>query len=706
MNFYVCGVSRMQKAFPSIHIFHRSRYWPILALVVWGCCGCALTTPTHSKALIEKKITAREVNTSNEAQGTQHAKAEDHSADDNQEIQLMSHASVSSPAQPQQSANSPVALLLPELDSATVQHAAAVPKTPQFQQTQALAPYTPLPAPPAEIPPVPASPVAEAEDPLSPQLIPRDFTPWWTEIVSMQFRPDAPQSHVDVNTLIQETLACSSQVRIINDDPIIAETAITQAMAEFDPKLFIESKFNRISVPSSSTLDTGTSFSRLRENNWNTNFGIRRKNMQGGELELSQQFGMNTSNSIFFVPPNQGDSRLTLSFNQPLLNGRGEAYNESLIVLAELNTDIASDRTQAALQDHLLNVTEAYWELYLNRVLYLQKQKHLQAGLQILTYLEKRYNIDSLQSQIARARAAVARRRSELIRAEASVRNSETRLRSLVNSPQMISRPNLELISMQQPVDVKIPVTVEDAVATALEYRSEVDIASREIQAARVRLGVACNDLLPKLDLVLETYLSGLKDQFDISQAWIDQFSVGEPSYTAGIMFEIPLYRQQARSRHLQRTVELRRLLSKFQLTVDNLRAEVETAVRYVKTANRNLQSQYQSMVAANADVEFLQRRWEMLPGLDRSSSFLLEDLIDAQDRRAEAEHAFVTAQVDHVMSLTKLNRATGTILHQEPVNQPISTEDMPAELDLSIHDENPTTSLPAIPTKKEGSGL
>ncbi|WP_417386423.1 TolC family protein [Gimesia sp.] len=602
----------------------------------------------------------------------------------------------------QQSANTPVELLPPELDTSPIQQVAYTTVSPHYQQAQAIVPYTPLPPPPLETPsPLPDAVAGEPQDA---QVIPVNFSPWWSNIVTTQFRPGAPQSLVDVNMLIQETLENSSQVRIINDDPIIAETAITQAMAEFDPKLFIESKFNRISIPSSSTLDTGTNFSRLRENDWNSNFGVRRKNLQGGEIELSQQFGMNTSNSIFFVPPNQGDARLTLSFNQPLLNGRGEAYNESLIVLAELNTDIASDRTQAALQDHLLNVTEAYWELYLNRVLFLQKQKHLQDGLQILTYLEKRYNIDSLQSQIARARAAVARRRSELIRAEASVRNSETRLRALVNSPQMDSRPNLELISMQQPVDVNIPVTIEDAVATALECRSEVDIASREIQAARVRLGVACNDLLPKLDLVLETYLSGLKGDFDVSRAWVDQFSVGEPSYTAGIVFEVPLYRQQARSRHLQRTVELRRLISKFEFTVDNLRAEVETAVRYVKTANRNLQSQYQSLIAANADVEFLQRRWEMLPGLDRSSSFLLEDLIDAQDRRAETEHAFATAQVDHVMSLTKLNRATGTILRQEQLNLPSDLDPMPEEPVLSRASDQTIPLPPAVQNSQQGA--
>tara|TARA_R110002111_G_scaffold1162_2_gene8221 strand:- start:17534 stop:19543 length:2010 start_codon:yes stop_codon:yes gene_type:complete len=650
----------------------RCRIILLLALCVFS--GCALTSENiRSQALTEKETTKNEITHIDPAPPSQidlvHPEREVFEQD---AISLAVHTE-SSDSKASQSANTSVKLLSPDFDEAPAPGATIV---------QVGAQHSPLPPPPdSQISPSLHQTEEVNLDHL--YVIPPNFSPWWTSNVTMPFRPEMQQSQVNVNTLIQEALIYSAQIRVISDDPVIAETAITQAMSEFDPKLFIESKFNRIDVPASSTLDTGTDFSRLRENDWNSNIGIRRKHSQGGELELSQQFGMNTSNSIFFVPPNQGDARLTLSFNQPLLNGRGQAYNESLIVLAELNTSVSSDRTQAALQDHLLSVTEAYWELYLNRVLFLQKQKHLQDGLQIQTYLEKRYNLDSLQSQIARARAAVARRRSEVIRAEAAVQNSETRLRSLINSPQLNSSPDLELISIQQPNDIRIPVTVEDAMATAMAYRTEVDIASQEIQAARVRLGVACNDLLPKLDLVLETYLTGLKGNFNISQAWADQFSVGAPSYTAGLVFEVPLGRQQAKSRHLQRTVELRRLLNKFELTVDNLRAEVEIAVRYVKTSDRNLQSQYQSLLAANADADYLKRRWELLPGHDRSSSFLLEDLIDAQDRRTDAEQAFVTAQVDHVLSRTKLNRSTGTILRQENSSIPVLLESFQEESDL-----------------------
>ena len=59
-----------------------------------------------------------------------------------------------------------------------------------------------------------------------------------------------------------------------------------------------------------------------------------------------------------------------------------------------------------------------------------------------------------------------------------------------------------------------------------LRDRPEIDAASREIRAASVRLNMSKNELLPALDLVLESYVSGIDADYDISQAWTDQFSV------------------------------------------------------------------------------------------------------------------------------------------------------------------------------------
>lgn len=498
--------------------------------------------------------------------------------------------------------------------------------------------------------------------------LPQGFVPWWDASVTSRVRPDHTVQPVDVNSLITSALQYSPHVRAIGDHQVIAESGITQAMAQFDTTAFLESKFVRTSVPTGSTLEAGQDVQRLREKDWSSRAGLRQKTRIGGELELAQQVGTRISNSDFFVPPDQGNTRLTLSYNQPLLNGAGEAYNQSLIVLAQLDTRIEADRTATELQDHLLQVTEAYWELYLQRVLFWQKQRHLESAVEILVRLENRRGVDSLESQISRARAAVATRRAQMSRANAEIQNAEARLRALVKAPHMVSDRQAELLPMQKPLTMPVQVNIQESMTTALANRPEIDAASKEIEAAMVRLDVAQNELLPMLDLVLETYVSGLQQDFDISRSWTDQFNTGEPSMTAGLVFEVPLQRRASRSKHQQRQLELRRLSSQFEATLENIYAKVEVAVRDVETAHIDLQSKYHSMIAAQADEQYLRRRWELMPGEDRSASFVLEDLLDAQDRRALADYAYAEAQVEHVLSQARLKRATGTLLKQEKV--------------------------------------
>lgn len=511
---------------------------------------------------------------------------------------------------------------------------------------------------------------AEKAPPPSPVVaVPADFQPWWEQQIVAQLRPGPAPVRVDVNWLIAQTLMHSARVRAISDKALIAETGVFQASAAFDTTAFIDSKFNRISVPTGSTLDAGANATRLREGGWGHSTGLRRKNRHGGRFEVAQRIGTQFSNSVFFHPLDQGNSRLTLSYNQPLLNGAGQAYNTSLIVLAELDTHVAVNRMSSDLQDHLLEVTEAYWDLRKRRAAYLQKQLHLKRSAVILERLEKRQNFDSLSSQIARARAAVTARQTETIRTASEVLNTETRLRALVNSPELAATNDPELIPTQEASTASIRVDTQDALVTALSNRPEISIATQEIDAARVRLNVAKNELLPVLDVVLETYVSGLRGDYDIGQAYIDQFSVGEPSYTAGVFFEVPIHRRAAKAQHQRRQFELRQLTNQLQATTEMLRAEVLVAVREVETAYNELHTKFEAMRAAEADVGYLQRRWEMLPNDDQSASFLLEDLLDAQDRLSAEEVGFAEAESQYALSFIYLSRATGTLLRDGQID-------------------------------------
>jgi outer membrane protein TolC len=289
-----------------------------------------------------------------------------------------------------------------------------------------------------------------------------------------------------------------------------------------------------------------------------------------------------------------------------------------------------------------------------------------------------------MQSQILAAQAAVEVRYADLNRAAMAGRNAESRLRTLVASPELFGQGQQEFIPVTPVADDSVNVTVRDALTTALYRRADIDRAIQKTRMAGVRLDMSTNELLPVLNLVLETYVAGLQGRSNIGQAWQNQFSVGEPGYTAGLLFEVPLYNRAARARYERRQAEMRQVTSELQAVVNTTMLEVEIAARAVRTACRDIQANYGSMAATQAEVDYLQDRWMRLPGDDRSASFLLEDLLRAQDRLAAAEFSFAEAQVTYTMAQVRLKQAMGVLFEEEELLPgqlavPVTPEEVPA---------------------------
>ena len=226
-------------------------------------------------------------------------------------------------------------------------------------------------------------------------------------------------------------------------------------------------------------------------------------------------------------------------------------------MLAELDVQAARDEVVAELQKHLVDVTQAYWELYLRRTNRLQKERHCERAVEILQRLEDRLSVDAVQSQVLAARAAVTTRQAELNRAAMAVRNAESRIRTLVSAPRLFAETQTELIPASGPQNDLCAVMFRDALVTAMSHRPEVDRALLATKSAGVRLQMSEKELLPALNLVLETYVAGLEGRSLIGRAITNQFSTGEPGYTAGLTFEVPLGNRAARARYDRRQLEL-----------------------------------------------------------------------------------------------------------------------------------------------------
>ena len=520
------------------------------------------------------------------------------------------------------------------------------------------------------------SPMASPVPPKSqPPVMARDeSTTWWKTAVLQPIDGTRAAEPVDSNGLVFVALQNSPRIQAVSQNPLIRELQIVEADAEFDPVRFLTSQFEDRVDPVGNSLTVGNGESFLKDNIWSADLGLRKKARNGANWELNQRLGFQNSNSNFFVPQDQGTATLALNVTQPLLRGRGEYVNSSQILIAQATNGAAWHTFHAELQDELLGVMSAYWDLYLSRSVYLQKRRNVERGQKILTRLEGRAGLDSLPSQIARARSSVQTRRTELANAMRDVKNAETEVRRRVADNSWVNGGGSELIPGELPSASTFQLPLEQVVYAALEHRPEVSEAMQRARIASIQRDVSANDLLPELSLLLGTYVSSLRGDTGIGNAFQDQFGQVKPGYSVGINFELPYGNRSARSRLAQRQLQAKKIRAEVDEVMQTVIAESQVALRRVESASETLIAANEAIVAAIADRNQFERRWDSFALVEgdladgQNPTNVLDQLLDSQDRLASAELIFVQAERELKVAEVSLQRAMGTLLMTQNV--------------------------------------
>ena len=492
--------------------------------------------------------------------------------------------------------------------------------------------------------------------------------PWWDQHVGESQRRQHQPLATDIHSLIYLAVKYSNQIRIARENPVILKTAIAEADSRFDWVKYLNSSWNDTSEPVTNTLVAGGNQSRLNDHIFQVAGGARRQTRYGGQLDLSQRFGWQDNNSQFFVPGDQASSQLTISYTHPLLRGRGYAYNNSLVVLAQIDAGVAQQEFLGVLQQHLLEVVRAYWLLYQERSTLAQQVRLYLSTEKIVSVLQTRQSIDAQRTQLITASSALENRRSDLIRARTAVINAETRLRGLINAPELSRSDIVELIPTQQPALDYLPSDLQTEIQTAVQNRPEVQIAIQQVKAGATRLGIAQHELLPALNLVTQGFVNGLNGNNDFGGSFVDQFSEGAPSYSVGINYELPIGNRLARTRLCRRQVEARQLQARYELALANIQTEVDIAFRELQTAYREIQARSRALGAAESEAETIEMRWSRFIDGNANAGLNLESLLRAQERVTQAERDYVTSLLTYNLAVVDLKRANGTLLNCENV--------------------------------------
>lgn len=487
---------------------------------------------------------------------------------------------------------------------------------------------------------------------------------WWEGLVGGDLDPSRENKLAPLSSFYEKAIQHSSQIRVFSHIPLIRQTGIDEARGRFVPRAFAEGKYENRNEPVGSTLTTGSD-GRFKEISRSLEYGLRKRFRTGAEATVSHRLQSVKSNSVFFVPDPQTTSRLAVSIVQPLLRGAGTNYNLGIRDLALIDTEVAKHEFVRQVESHLVEITRSYWNAYLSRALYLQKQKLVQETQKLVGRLENRAGIDAGKVQLIRSRAALLGREADLIRASISIENASNRLRALVNAPDLDGRGTIEIVPTDTPHAHYGAVDLATVISEAVQRRPEVHQAYLQYEAAALRAGMSRNESRWLLDLILEGSYSGLSEEdYRAGPAVQDGFNANG-GVVVGLRFEAPLGWDESAARRERRAIELRQQKSQVQTTLNTIVLEAQISVAEYASAAAEESHRRSAVEASLRSYETLRSRWQ--DGLGGTNGVsMLEHLLDAQELLSEAEESYVTAQVGKMVAIANLERAKGNFLgHQ-----------------------------------------
>ena len=470
---------------------------------------------------------------------------------------------------------------------------------------------------------------------------------------------------VDLRNAIQRAAVNNLDVRVQSYAPAIEETRVTEADARFDPTTFLNftSEWNRGYVPSASGDFISGSFNRV-----NAEVGIKQSLDTGGEYTLQLQsqevssIGDPTGN-----PQNSFEGRryfqeLKLQITQPILRDFGRDVNQARIVINKNNQQIALLDFREQLEKSLEDLERTYWQIVQARREVEIQQELLQNTINTANTLYLRMNSDVNRLQISQANASVETRRAQLVRAQARVADLSDDLKRLLSDPSLpVGGPDL-LLPGTPPTEQQVLIDPSEQIETALLNRQELGQQQLRSDSARVALGVAKNNELPRLDVVGSLSAQGLDGAF--GRSFSDLSSIDNDSYngvaTIGFQFEYPLGNRAARAIYRRAQLQFLQANDSYKQIIEQVANDVTKASREVNTTWTEIVRYRQAKFAAQDALRSVQVR-------EDAGEPLTPEFVDLKLRQqellAQAQRDEAGAVSNYNIALSSLERVKGTLL-------------------------------------------
>ncbi len=458
---------------------------------------------------------------------------------------------------------------------------------------------------------------------------------------------------------------------------------ISAALAQFDTQLNASALYANNDDYFNNPTTTNNAF-EVQQDLTTLNLGLRKTGFNGTQFSFNNAITHDNTTNQSVLFPSSWEQISEFTVRKPLLQGAGYQFNRiagpnsrpgflgtSGLLISRINHEVSLGEFERGVRELILEIIDVYWQLDLayrnfetiksarnasaatwkiakarmdNGLPGGEADREAQARAQ---YLEFELQLDQA------LHATTDDGRPGVLQAEANLR----RLLNLPQSDQSLLRP------ADAPADAQVLVDWQSLSQQALSRRIEIQQQQKRIQQRDYELIAARNFTLPRLDALATYRNSGFGDDLiggsgKFSGALNESWQGNYDEWEFGVTLDVPIGYRQANAgvRHAQlQACRERAILQELEQQILH---ELGSALRTYDQSSNAIRLATLRAEAAAESVDARQAAYD-------ADAVGFEDLLDAQQRKLEAELRRHTILTSRERALARLNAESGSLLDE-----------------------------------------
>ncbi|MES1255108.1 MAG: TolC family protein [Acidobacteriota bacterium] len=325
-----------------------------------------------------------------------------------------------------------------------------------------------------------------------------------------------PTLSLTLDDVVKAALDHNLNIAVQRLNPQIQDISLASLRSIYKPLLGGTLGTQSLDTPSTQTISGGVAGDAI--NRTTTTFSATLQQsvpVAGGSflVNLSNQRLTTNSTTATFVP--QYTPTWTAQYTQPLFRGRIIDSNRQAMLVTRLNRDISDVQLRSTITNTLSNVRVAYW----NYVFAVQSvevaRQSVALAQQLVQDNQTRVQVGTMAPlDVVTAQSQAATAQQALVAAQSTMRTAELALKQLIVSGTEDPVWNATIDPVDRPDFRPEPIDLEAAVRRALNERTDLAIAKKNLQQNDATVKYLRDQLLPQADLVASYGFTGLGGTF------------------------------------------------------------------------------------------------------------------------------------------------------------------------------------------------